>query len=56
MKRHDSATPVLDIRNVSKTFVTGKHEVRALDNISLTVRFMVLVSRYGSRFSRTCFV
>jgi len=38
MIQHNGTVPVLDIRNVAKTFVTGKHEVRALDDISLTVR------------------
>jgi ABC-type glutathione transport system ATPase component len=37
MSRHDGTVPLLEIRNVSKTFVTGKHKVRALDDISLVV-------------------
>lgn len=51
MSAVDQATPVLDVRNVSKTFISGEHRVKALDSVSLKVmrgQCLAVVGESGS--------
>ncbi|GMV61367.1 MAG: hypothetical protein AMXMBFR74_05360 [Parvibaculum sp.] len=46
-----SATPLIDIRDVTKVYRTGSAEVRALDGVSLTIRrgeFVAIMGQSGS--------
>ncbi|HEY4344948.1 MAG TPA: MacB family efflux pump subunit [Parvibaculum sp.] len=46
-----SDTPLIEIDNVSKAYVTGESEVRALDGVSLTIRageFVAIMGQSGS--------
>jgi len=46
-----SAPALVDIRNVSRTYQTGETEVRALDDVSLTIRrgeFVAIMGQSGS--------
>ncbi|MCE9650404.1 MAG: MacB family efflux pump subunit [Parvibaculum sp.] len=46
-----SETPLIEIRNVCKTYVTGEAEVRALDDVSLTIHageFVAIMGQSGS--------
>ncbi len=51
MSTVDQATPVLDVRNVSKTFISGEHRVKALESVSLKVmrgQCLAVVGESGS--------
>ncbi len=51
MSAVDQTTPVLDVRNVSKTFISGEHRVKALDSVSLKVmrgQCLAVVGESGS--------
>ncbi|GKX35424.1 MAG: peptide ABC transporter ATP-binding protein [Rhizobiaceae bacterium MnEN-MB40S] len=51
MSAVDQATPVLDVRNVSKTFISGEHRVKALESVSLKVmrgQCLAVVGESGS--------
>ncbi|ABS62721.1 ABC transporter related [Parvibaculum lavamentivorans DS-1] len=46
-----SATPLIELRNVTKVYQTGETEVRALDGVSLTLRrgeFVAIMGQSGS--------
>ena len=47
----EADTPLIHIDNVTKTYVTGESEVRALDGVSLTIRageFVAIMGQSGS--------
>ncbi len=49
--RADSRRPVIDFRDIRRTFVMGDHQVRAVDGVSLTVRageFVAVMGASGS--------
>ena len=51
MSAVDQTAPVLDVRTVSKTFVSGEHRVKALDSVSLKVmrgQCLAVVGESGS--------
>ena len=51
MSAFDQTAPVLEVRTVSKTFVSGEHRVKALDSVSLKVmrgQCLAVVGESGS--------
>ncbi|MBW8635717.1 ATP-binding cassette domain-containing protein [Hoeflea sp. WL0058] len=51
MSAVDQTAPVFDVRNVSKTFVSGEHRVKALESVSLKVmrgQCLAVVGESGS--------
>ncbi|HVY55892.1 MAG TPA: MacB family efflux pump subunit [Thermodesulfobacteriota bacterium] len=50
-KNRETEKPIIEIRNLSRIFHNGENEIRALDNISLTVRrgeFVAIMGQSGS--------
>ncbi|MDO8289593.1 MAG: MacB family efflux pump subunit [Parvibaculum sp.] len=48
---HSEIRPLIEIRNVTKSYVTGESEVRALDDVSLTIEageFVAIMGQSGS--------